>query len=101
MSNKHLSFDDRLIIEENNKLQNVLTKAYEEIDRLKSQINNKNDDNKYILKKLTNQFNKNSFDSGIPTSKEIKKLKLVLIHITIERKVIAKMVDSLGIKAKL
>ena len=32
MSNKHLSFDDRLIIEENNKLQNVLTKAYEEID---------------------------------------------------------------------
>ena len=50
MSNKHLSFDDRLIIEENNKLQNVLTKAYEEIDRLKSQINNKNDDNKYIRK---------------------------------------------------
>lgn len=54
MFNKHLSFDDRLIIEENNKLQNVLTKAYEEIVRLKSQINNKNDDNKYILEKLTN-----------------------------------------------
>ena len=50
MSNKHLSFDDRLMIEENNKLQNVLTKAHEEIDRLKSQINNKNDDNKYIRK---------------------------------------------------
>ena len=63
------------LIEENNKLQIALSKAYKEIDRLKTQINNKNDDNKYILDKLTSQLNKNSSNSGIPTSKEIKKVK--------------------------
>ena len=61
--------------EENDILKNKLNDAYEEIDRLKSQINNKNDDNIYILDKLTNQLNKNSSNSGIPTSKEIKKVK--------------------------
>ena len=61
--------------EENDILKNKLNDAYEEIDRLKSQINNKNDDNIYILDKLNNQLNKNSSNSGIPTSKEIKKVK--------------------------
>lgn len=61
--------------EENDILKNKLNDAYEEIDRLKSQINNKNDENVYILDKLTNQLNKNSSNSGIPTSKEIKKAR--------------------------
>lgn len=65
-----------IIKEENKKLQNDLAKAYEEIDRLKSQINNKIDvDTKYTIDKLTNQLNKNSSNSGIPTSKEVKKKK--------------------------
>ena len=63
------------LIEEKNKLQNELSKAYEEIDRLKNQINKSSDDNKYQLDKLKNQINKNSSNSGIPTSKEIKKVK--------------------------
>ena len=63
------------LIEKNNKLQKDLSEAYEEIDRLKTQVNNKNDDSKYCLDKLTNQLNKNSSNSGIPTSKEIKKTK--------------------------
>lgn len=63
-------------IEEINKLRNSLSKAYEEIDRLKSQINNKTEDNNsYVLDKLTNQINKNSSNSGIPTSKENKRSK--------------------------
>ena len=63
-------------IEKINKLQNSLSKAYEEIDRLKAQINNKTENNNtYVLDKLTNQINKNSSNSGIPTSKEIKKTK--------------------------
>lgn len=63
------------LIEEKNKLQNDLFKAYEEIDRLKNQLNNKSNDNEYQLDKLTNQLNKNSSNSGIPTSKEIRKTK--------------------------
>ena len=63
-------------IEENIKLQKDLSAAYEEIDRLKTQINNKTEDNNtYVLDKLTNQLNKNSSNSGIPTSKEIRKTK--------------------------
>ncbi len=63
-------------IEEINKLQNSLFKAYEEIDRLKVRINNKTENNNtYELDKLKNQINKNSSNSGIPTSKEIKKTK--------------------------
>ena len=63
-------------IEENNKLQKDLFAAHEEIDRLKSQINNKTEDNNsYVLDKLTNQLNKNSSNSGIPTSKENKRSK--------------------------
>ena len=59
------------LIEENNKLQNSLSKAYEEIDRLKSQLANKT----YNIDKLESKVNKNSNNSGIPTSKEIKKTK--------------------------
>lgn len=63
-------------IEENIKLQKDLSIAYEEIDRLKTQINNNTEDNNsYVLDKLNNQLNKNSSNSGIPTSKEIKKSK--------------------------
>lgn len=64
------------LIEENNMLKNKLYAAYEEINRLKIEINNKSDiDNKYIIDKLESQLNKNSSNSGIPTSKEIKKAK--------------------------
>ena len=60
------------IKEENIQLKNELVNAYQEIDRLKSYIkDNKNKD--YIIDKLTNQLNKDSSNSGIPTSKEIKK----------------------------
>lgn len=64
-------------IEENNKLQNDLSNAYKEIERLKNQINNKPEsENEYRIDKLTNQLNKNSSNSGIPTSKEIRKSKV-------------------------
>ena len=64
------------IKEENNLLKKKLKDAYEEIDRLKTQINNKtNVNNKYIIDKLKSKLNKNSSNSGIPTSKEIKKVK--------------------------
>ena len=65
------------LIDANNELKNSLSKAYEEIERLKVQINDKIDaqKNKYVIDKLTNQLNKNSSNSGIPTSKEIKKTK--------------------------
>ena len=63
-----------ILKEENQKLQNDLVKALEEIDRLKSQINN-NSNLKYTIDKLANQLNKDSSNSGIPTSKEIGKKK--------------------------
>lgn len=64
------------IEDENAKLKKELADAYQEINRLKSQIeNNKvtesNTDKDYIIDKLTNQVNKNSSNSGIPTSKEL------------------------------
>lgn len=56
------------------KLNEELTKALKEIDRLKSHIST--EENKdYKIDKLVNQINKNSTNSGIPTSKEIKKSK--------------------------
>ena len=62
------------LTEEINKLQDELSKAYEEIDRLKTELSNKdNTDNKdYEIDKLKNQINKDSSNSSIPTSKEIK-----------------------------
>lgn len=62
-----------ILVEQNNKLQSDLLKAYEEIDRLKNQIMDKETENNkdYIIDKLTNQVNKDSSNSGIPTSKEL------------------------------
>ena len=66
---------------ENDKLKTELSNALIEIARLKSQSNNnekdnkKNNDKDYTIDKLTNQVNKDSTNSGIPTSKEIRKLK--------------------------
>ena len=88
--------------EQNDILKNKLNDAHEEINRLKTQINNEtNVDNKYIIDKLESKINKDSSNSGIPTSKEIKKAKTGTNHITIERKVVPKMVDNMDIKAKL
>ena len=56
--------------EENTKLKEELNKALKEIDRLKSEK-----EQNYIVDKLTNQVNKNSSNSSIPTSKEIRKVK--------------------------
>ena len=58
--------------EENTKLKEKLNKALKEIDRLKSEKENKND---YLIDKLTNQISKDSTNSSIPTSKEIRKVK--------------------------
>lgn len=59
------------LIEENSILNNKLNDAYEEINRLKSQLENKD----YNIDKLESKLHKNSTNSGIPTSKEIKKTK--------------------------
>lgn len=59
------------LIEKNQKLQEDLLKAYDEINRLKGIINNNEVDKDYLIDKLNNQVNKNSTNSGIPTSKEI------------------------------
>lgn len=74
------------LIEENTILKNKLKDSYNEIDRLKSQIssNSSTMDKDYKIDKLTNQINKDSTNSSIPTSKEIGKKKLVLIPIIIE-----------------
>lgn len=61
--------------EENNKLKDDLEKAYKEIERLKKEINYKDNlhsSKDYEIDKLNNQVNKDSSNSGIPTSKEIK-----------------------------
>ena len=56
-------------------LKNELSTTYKEIDRLKTYINDKDSDKDYIIDKLTNQLNKDSSNSSIPTSKEIKSSK--------------------------
>lgn len=61
------------ILEENNNLKSNLNNAYDEINRLKNQLNNDNkNDKNYLIDKLTNQLNKDSSNSSISTSKEIK-----------------------------
>ena len=52
-------------------LKEDLSKAYDEISRLKSQVNNSDGNKDYIIDKLKNQINKDSTNSSIPTSKEI------------------------------
>lgn len=68
------------LTEEITRLTNGLETSNKEIYRLKKIIESYNEDknetNKdYIIDKLTNQVNKDSTNSGIPTSKEIKKSK--------------------------
>lgn len=67
----------KALIEENSKLKEELNKAIKEIDRLKTEITlkNKSKDKDYLIDKLNNQINKDSTNSSIPTSKEIRKTK--------------------------
>lgn len=60
--------------EENAKLKEDLTNAYQEIERLKKIHSNvvSDKDSQYVIDKLTNQVNKDSTNSGIPTSQEMK-----------------------------
>ena len=51
---------------ENIKLKEELEKAHQEIERLKKQIMQKENKDKYTIDKLTNQVNKNSTNSSIP-----------------------------------
>lgn len=67
--NKEIEKSVKLFVDENKKLKSDLEKAYKEINRLKKQINNIDKD--YLIDKLTNQINKDSSNSSIPTSKEI------------------------------
>lgn len=60
------------LVKEKDILQTQLNNALEEIKRLKNQINESKEDKDYIIDKLNNQINKNSSNSSIPTSKEIK-----------------------------
>ena len=69
--NKEVDKITKTFIEEYQKLQEDLLKAYDEINRLKEFINNNTTDKDYLIEKLNNQVNKNSTNSGIPTSKEI------------------------------
>ena len=69
--NKEVEKIIKPLIEENQKLKEDLLKAYDEINRLKGIINNNEVDKDYLIDKLNNRVNKNSTNSGIPTSKEI------------------------------
>ena len=60
------------LIKEKDILQIQLDNTLEEIKRLKNQINESKEDKDYLIDKLNNQINKNSSNSSIPTSKEIK-----------------------------
>ena len=68
------------LTEEIIRLTNELEASNKEIYRLKKIIESYNKDKNgtekdYIIDKLTNQVNKDSTNSGIPTSKEMKKSK--------------------------
>ena len=67
----------KALVEENNKLKEELNNALKEIDRLKLKLISRNEDNdkNYVIDKLTNQISKDSTNSSIPTSKEIRKAK--------------------------
>lgn len=71
---KELEKNMKPLIEENEQLKYNLQNAYNEITRLKKELESKNDienDKDYKIDKLTCQINKDSFNSSIPTSKEI------------------------------
>lgn len=65
------------LIEQINKLQGDLSNALDEIDRLKTEIEKltRNENQDYEIDKLKNQINKDSSNSSIPTSKEIRRQK--------------------------
>lgn len=66
------------LIEEINQLKKELEESRKEINRLKNELAKRQEtevDKDYEIDKLTNQVNKDSTNSGIPTSKEIKKTK--------------------------
>ena len=75
--NNSLEKDKKPLEAENSKLKEELNNALNEIDRLKTELAFKNKDNNesYTIDKLTNRVNKNSTNSSIPTSKEIRKTK--------------------------
>ena len=72
--NSEINKATKPLIEENTKLKEYLNNTLMEIDRLKSEIDTKKDKD-YLIDKLTNRVNKNSSNSSIPTSKEIRKEK--------------------------
>ena len=68
---KELEKEITPLVERNKELEVELNKAYKEIERLKNQIIQEENKDKYTIDKLTNQVNKNSTNSSIPTSKEM------------------------------
>ena len=70
--NKEVEKITKPLIIENQKLKEELSKAYVEINRLKCTINNTDIDKDYLIDKLNNQVHKDSSNSSIPTSKEIR-----------------------------
>ena len=75
--NKEITKMTKPLIEENIKLKEELNNAFKEIERLKTELVSRKEDNdkNYKIDKLTNQVHKNSTNSSIPTSKEISKAK--------------------------
>lgn len=75
--NKEINKMTKPLIEENAKLKEELNKALKEIERLKTELVSRKEDNdkNYKIDKLTNQVHKNSTNSSIPTSKEMSKTK--------------------------
>lgn len=66
------------LLEKIAKLESQLEASNKEIDRLKNELLKRQENEfhkEYEIDKLTNQVNKDSTNSGIPTSKEIKKTK--------------------------
>ena len=55
---------------ENKKIKEELVKSYNEIERLKIELQNFSNDKDYLIDKLNNQINRDSTNSSIPTSKE-------------------------------
>ena len=85
--NSEINKATKSLIEENTKLKEYLNNALMEIDRLKSEIGTKKDKD-YLIDKLTNRVNKNSSNSSIPTSKEIRKEKTgANIYIIVKRQI--------------
>ena len=100
---KELEKEITPLVERNKELEVELNKAYKEIERLKNQIMQKENKDKYTIDKLTNQVNKNSTNSSIPTSKEMsfKREKTGPNTYNHREKALKKQEDKLVIKVKL